>query len=191
MRRQAVYVALLIASIILADTARADPDKLPTTFDTFPGDFHKAALKLDLPDLPIFKDLSELPMFKGLKAFKDLPNITKLPCPPAAAERLTCVYKAGDLAILYASVDKGGTDVTKITIICRADVHRCIDIYIVGLSFLAVVDAPKERQILTFLFEGLRVGNETRIVTDDRKFILQQSVAAGIWFFIEAANSDD
>jgi hypothetical protein len=149
MRRQAVYVALLIASIILASIARADPDKLPTTFETFAGDFHKAALKLGLPDLPIFKDLSDLPMFKDLRVLKDLPNLTKLPCTPAAAgKRMTCVHKAGGVAILYASTDKGGTDVTEITMICRADAAHCAAVYIVGLSFLAVVDASKERQIL-------------------------------------------
>ena len=60
------------------------------------------------------------------------------------------------------------------------------------LSFLAPeLEAGKRSRVISVLFEGLQIGNETRVDTDDAKFILQNVTPMGIWFHVEAANAED
>ena len=51
------------------------------------------------------------------------------------------------------------------------------------------IDADARGKILKLLIDGLSLGNETRITTDERKFTLQKSM--GIWFHVSASDIED
>jgi hypothetical protein len=163
----------LLMLLVLVAPARADSDTLlPATFASLQGDLKKALSKASVRE-----PLAALPCLEG-----------------STEKRKVCPYKLGEYMQIMAETEKGGKDIVGLTMICGTtdarDSLKCLLAYAAAMSLLAPdIDQDKRGKIMGTLVEGLSVGMETSIRTEERKFILQKSM--GLWFHIEAADADN
>jgi hypothetical protein len=173
---RALRAILIVAAILASATvpALADSDKLPTSFENFSHDFGAA-----------------------LRAIGIEKPVTKTDCLPGApTKRMVCNYKLGDVAMMMAQSEKGGADVTSVTIICTAKTDRgaqeCALLYNVAFSLLAPsLSFHDKATIFKTLYEGLSVAQDVRLTTAEARFILQNVAPMGVWFHIEAVDAAD
>jgi len=161
-------VGLIMAGVCFVGAARADSDKLPITFDSLVHDVHMSAAKFGLQD-----------------------PVDKVNCVEATNGRKSCNYKFGADTVISAQTDKGGQQITTFTIICQPGSVKCPKLCLAEIMLLAPEAASKKEKIVTYLFDGIRLGNEARLMTEETKFILQNNTPAGVWFHIQAANEED
>jgi hypothetical protein len=162
-----------IVLISITSQARADSDTLlPVTFASLQGDLKKALSKVTVRE-----QLSALPCLEG-----------------SSEKRTVCPYKLGDYMQIMAETEKGGKDIIGVTLICGTqdtrDSLKCLMAWGAAMAVLAPdLDQDKRAKVINALMEGVLLGTEASIRTDDRKFILQKSV--GLWFHIYAADADN
>lgn len=143
---------------------------LPLTYASFPSDLKRA--------------LSKVSVHEPIKTIMCLEGATDKP--------KICNYSVGDFLYLMAATDKGASDISVITLICNvkndADSAKCLLSYAAAMELAGGSASTEDKgKILGILMEGLNVGNEMTIVTDDRKFVMQKSM--GLWLHIIAAAS--
>jgi len=177
----AIGILFLIAMTALTPAAAgqalaADDDDpsatlRPLTFANLPAELRRAFAKATVRD-----PLTTLTCLEG-----------------EASKPKVCTYKVADGFLgIMASSDKGGSDVTVITMICNAkspaETAKCLLAYHAGMALAGgAADVDTKAKLFGVLLEGLDYGNATTIETDDRKFVLQKSI--GLWLHIIAINS--
>lgn len=173
MSRKAIIGALAVCAGLLPLAARAESDTLqPVTFATLQTDLKRAFSKVSIKE-----------------------PVTPVSCPPGdAAKRQVCTFKLGNYMEIMAESKKGQQDVVGITLICSSGdplgATKCLLAY-AGAVMLAEpqLDAQQRGKIVGTLVDGLAVGTEVSITTDERKYVLQKSL--GLWFHVIAADGED
>jgi hypothetical protein len=168
--RVAIILGLLF--VLGQVSAHAESETLlPLTSKSFPSDFKRALAKLAISD-----PIASLGCLEG-----------------APDKREVCNYRIGDFMNVMAATDKGGAEITIITLICvpkgEADSAKCFLAYSAAMTMAGGEAASEDKhKILAALIDGLSLGKEVMILTDDRKFLLQKSM--GLWLHIIAADSE-
>lgn len=169
---RAIGVGIIIAtSLFGSGVAKADSDKLPFTFDSIAGDFRKALTKVSVKE-----------------------RLTKLSCLDGDTEKRTvCTYRLGPYMGVMAETEVGQKDIVGVTMMCatssKVDALKCILAFTAAISASTPgIDIETRGKILKVLLDGLAIGNETTITTDERKFTLQKSL--GLWLHIFASDAD-
>lgn len=109
-------------------------------------------------------------------------------------KRTVCNFKIGSVLGVMVESKKGEKDVVAVTMICAgtqgpADVAKCLLAYGALMTATAPeMSADTRGKILNILTSGLEVGNETSLLTEERKYLLQKSV--GLWFHVIAADGE-
>jgi hypothetical protein len=158
---------------VSAPSASADSDTLlPVTFASFQADLKRALTKGHLKE-----PLAQVTCLEG-----------------NAEKRKVCTYKLGEYMSVMISSAKGGSDVVGLTMMCGPkndlDSAKCLLAYSAAMALTAsALSVDARGKILGLLFEGLALGNDASITTDERKFTLQKSI--GVWFHIYATDTDD
>lgn len=162
-----------VGLILTVGLARADSDTLqPITFGSIRADLKKSLAKMSVRDVVV-------PM-GCLDGGKD--------------KRTVCSFKIGSVLGVMAESKKGEKDVVAVTMNCSdtqgpADVAKCLLAYSALMAATAPeMSADARGKILNILTSGLEVGNETSVLTDERKYLLQKSV--GVWFHVIAADGE-
>lgn len=168
--------APLLAVILVAllpQISRADSDTLaPISFRSFSADFSRALKGASI------KDALGAPACLGRTTGK----------------RIVCTYKVGNFMSVMLASSKDADDPVEMTMICIGSdalgSAKCLLAYSSGMAIAASsMNAADRAKILAILVQGLSVGNEATISTDDRKFSLQKSI--GIWLNISASDEAD
>jgi hypothetical protein len=162
------------ALIALITSVRADNETLkPITFASVRADLKKALMHMSVRD-----DVVPIGCLDG-----------------GEDERTICNFNIGKVLGLMVESKTGQKDVVAITMICGgtqgpADIAKCRLGYSALIAAAAPdLDAKARGKILSTLTDGLAVGNEISIKTDERKYLLEKSV--GLWFHVIAADGEN
>lgn len=168
-----LFFTILLAVSLSPRPVAADSDTLlPVTFASFQADLKRALAKGHLKE-----PLAQVACLEG-----------------NAEKRKVCTYKLGEYMSVMISSAKGGSDVVGLTMMCGPkndlDSAKCLLAYSAAMALTAsALSLDARGKTLGLLIEGLALGNEVSITTDERKFSLQKSM--GVWFHIYASGTDD
>lgn len=93
--------------------------------------------------------------------------------------------------MIILSSEKDGPDVVSISLLCGTnkleEAGKCLLADQVAMSITGTTTSEKDGTILKYLLDGMPLGHETTVTTDNRKYTMQTGL--GIWLYIAAANS--
>ena len=93
--------------------------------------------------------------------------------------------------IVNLSSEKGGPEVVAMSLLCATakleEAGKCLLADQAAMNITATIPGENDGKILKHLLDGMPLGHETTVTTDNRKYTMQTGL--GIWFYIAAANS--
>jgi hypothetical protein len=166
-----IFVSVLTL-MLSVDLAHADSGTLqPVTFASLHSDLKKSLAKMSVRD-----------------------ELVALGCLDGGTDKRTvCNFRLGKFLTIMAESKKGEKDIVGVTMICgtndQVEALKCL----IGYGALIATTAPDmstdmRGKILKVLTDGLEVGNEISVITDERKYLLQKSM--GLWFHVIAADGE-
>jgi hypothetical protein len=171
----AVLAAILAASVMPGMAGDVDDDKEPAdtlrplTFQSFASVFKQALAKVSVRDV-----------LRPLNCLEGDANKPKV-----------CPYMLGEYTGINLSSEKGGPELVAISLLCSTakleDAGKCLLADQAAMNITATVPSENDGKILKHLLDGMPLGHETTVTTDNRKYTMQTGL--GIWLYIAAANS--